>query len=542
MLPRDLVRNCGRNYPDKTAYLCGDRKATWAGMDRRSDRLGLALQRLSPAHRDGVAMLSPETIEIYEVFFACMKIGAPRIGVNTQYAWPEIHHVLRDSGARILIVAAQCVHLIADHRGELDDLGIVLVGFGGDHPFEHDLEILVARIPAGPASAAPEWPPLRPDDTLFISYTSGTTGFPKGAMLTQQGGVNCILHSLISFGFGPDDVWYMPAASAWVVVIMNVFGLGNGMAAVLPDGAFEVRAYLRDAERFGVTVALLPPTMLQRAIRELRENPAYDLAALRLVIYGSSPATPKLIRDAREAFRVPLLQTYAMTEATGGWISYLTEADHRRALGGEPELLRSVGRIGVHYECSIRDPAGQPVAVGETGEIWLRGNTLMKGYRNLPAATAETMPDGWLRTNDIGRLDQAGYLYLLDRQKFLIITGAVNVFPATVEAVLVEHPAVEEVAVVGAPHPEWGEAVVAIVVRKPDHADATAAEILTICRDRLSRPETPKHVVFLDALPKTSTSKVRKADLRQWLAAPDAPLPWREAAGGDGPGAPDGTA
>lgn len=522
MLPRDLIRNCGRNYPDKTAYLCGDRKATWSDMDRRSDRLGAALQRLTPAHRGGVAVLSPETIEIYEIFFACMKIGAPRIGVNTQYAWPEMLHVLKDSGARILIVAAHCLRLVAEHRGELDDLGIVLVGFDGNHPFGHDYETLIAGSPA-----APEWPPLQPDDTLFISYTSGTTGFPKGAMLTQEGGFNCIVHSLISFGFGPDDVWYMPAASAWVVVIMNAFGLGNGMTTVLPDGAFEVRAYLRDAERFKVTVALLPPTMLQRAIREIGQNPVYDLRALRLMIYGSSPATPKLIRDARETFRVPLLQTYAMTEATGGWITYLTDADHQRALDQEPDLLRSVGRVGVHYECSIRDPAGQPVGPGEAGEIWLRGNTLMKGYRNLPDATAETMPGGWLRTNDIGRLDERGYLYLLDRQKFMIITGAVNVFPATVEAVLVEHTAVEEVAVVGAPHPEWGEAVVAIVVRKPGHEDATAADVLTICHDRLSRPETPKHVVFVEALPKTSTSKVRKADLKQWLAGAEAPLPWR---------------
>ncbi len=529
MLPRDLVRNCGRNYPDKTAYLCGDRKATWAEMDRRSDRLGAALQRLSPAHRDGVAVLSQETIEIYEIFFACMKIGSPRIGVNTQYAWPEMLHVLKDSGTRILIVANRCVHLVAEHRNEIDHLGIVMVGFGGNHPFGYDLETLIAQAPG-----APEWPPLRPDDTLFISYTSGTTGFPKGAMLTQQGGFNCIVHSLISFGFGPDDVWYMPAASAWVVVIMNVFGLGNGMTTVLPDGGFEVRAYLHDADRFRVTVALLPPTMLQRAIHGIRQSPVYDLSALRLMIYGSSPATPKLIREAKETFRVPLMQTYAMTETTGGWITYLTEADHQRALNGEPDLLRSVGRVGVHYECSIRDPSGQPVALGEAGEIWLRGNTLMKGYRNLPAATAETMSDGWLRTNDIGRLDRRGYLYLLDRQKFLIITGAVNVFPATVEAVLAEHPAVEEVAVVGAPHPEWGEAVVAIVVRKPGFEEATAGDILTICRDRLSRPETPKHVVFVEALPKTSTSKVRKTDLKKWLAGPDAPLPWQAPEEGNG--------
>jgi acyl-CoA synthetase (AMP-forming)/AMP-acid ligase II len=137
------------------------------------------------------------------------------------------------------------------------------------------------------------------------------------------------------------------------------------------------------------------------------------------------------------------------------------------------------------------------------------------------------MPDGWLRTNDIGRLDERGYLYLLDRQKFLIITGAVNVFPTTVEAILVEHPAVEEVAVVGVPHPEWGEAVVAVVVRKPSHRDVTVQALIDFCHGKLSRPETPKHVVFVDELPKTSNAKLKKGELKKWLSGGAVPLPWQ---------------
>ena len=522
VLARDLIKSCARNYPDKIAYLCGDRAASWREMDRRSDRLTVALQALGHRPGKGVAILGHEGIEVYEHFFACMKIGGPRVGVNTQYAWPEMAHVLKDSDVGFLLVQARCVPLIAERLEAIAALGIRLIGYGAGHGLALDLEELLAAV-----EGTPEWPPLAPDDTLFISYTSGTTGVPKGVMLTQQAGVNCILHSLISFGFGPDDVWYMPAASAWVVVIMNVFGLGNAMTTVIPDGAFQVQAYLRDAERFQVTVGLLPPTMLQRAIAEMRANPVYDLSALRMMIYGSSPAMPKLIRDAKETFKVALMQTYAMTEATGGWISYLTDADHRRALEQEPDLLRSVGRIGGHYECSIRDGEGQPVPIGDSGEIWLRGNTLMKGYRNLPEATAEAMPGGWLRTNDIGRLDERGYLYLLDRQKFLIITGAVNVFPSTIEAILIEHPAIEEVAVVGAPHPEWGESPVAVVVRSPARPDATVEDIISFCHGKLGRPEIPKHVIFVDELPKTSTSKVRKAELKNWLAGPDAPLPWR---------------
>jgi acyl-CoA synthetase (AMP-forming)/AMP-acid ligase II len=518
-----MVVRCARNYPDKTAYVCGERSATWKQMDERSDRFAAALQRLGHRKGDAVAILTQETIEVYEHFFACMKIGAPRVGLNTQYPWPEMAHVLKDSGTRYLLVHARWRHLLEGHERELAELGVTPIGFGAGHGMANDYEALVA------AGGTPTWPALDGDDVLLVSYTSGTTGYPKGAMLTNEGAANCIVHSLVSFGFGPDDVWSMPASSAWVVVMMGIFNLGNGMTFVMPDGAFQIQTYLSDIGRHRVTVGLLVPTMLQRAIAEVRANPVYDFSSLRMMMYGSSPATPKLIRDAKTTFDVALLQTYAMTETTGGWITFLTDADHQKALRDEPGLLQSVGRVGVHYDCSIRDESGRPVPTGETGEIWLRGNTLMKGYRNLPEATAEALVDGWLRTNDIGRLDERGYLYLLDRRKFMIITGAVNVFPSTVESVLVEHPAVEEVAVVGVPHPEWGDAVVAVVVRRAAHADASPASIVAFCDGRLSRPETPKHIRFTDQLPKTSNAKVKKNELKRWLCSEPGLVPWSTA-------------
>lgn len=528
MLPRDLLQRCARNAPDKIAYRCGESAATWLQMHQRSDRFAVALQRLG--HRAGqtVAILTQETVTVYEHFFACMKIGAPRVGLNTQYPWPEMLHVLKDSDTKFLLVQARCKHLIAERLAEIAQLGITLIGYGEGHGLALDFETLLAQ-----AEGAPVWPALAGDDLLLISYTSGTTGVPKGAMLTQAGGANCILHSLISFGFAPDDTWYVPASSAWVVVMMGIFGLGNAMTTAIPDGSFQVQTFLREVGSHRVTVALLVPVMMQRAINELQAHPGFDLSSLRMLVYGSSPAAPKLIRDAKAAFKVALLQTYAMTEATGGWISFLTDADHERGLREEPGLLKSVGRIGIHYDCTIRDDAGRALAAGEVGEIWLRGNTLMKGYRNLPQATAEALPDGWLRTNDIGRLDARGYLYLLDRQKFMIITGGVNVFPSSVEAVLVEHAAIAEVAVVGVPHPEWGEAVVAVVVKKPGHEAAEGASIIAFCDGRLSRPETPKQVVFVDELPKTSNAKVRKGELKKWLSSTAGLVPWSTVIGDD---------
>lgn len=519
LLMRDMIRRCARNYPTRLAYRCGNRSSTWKAIDERSDRFAAALQAQGYGKASVVGVLSQEAIEVYEHAFACAKIGAVRVGVNGLYAWPELCHVLTDSRVEVMLVDARTQAVIADHLAEIESLGVTLIGYNGSHPYALDYEVLVA------GGGQPEWPALEADDVLMYTYTSGTTGVPKAAMLTQAGVSNVVQHSLISFGFERDDVWYMPASSAWAVVLMSFFGIGNGMTTVIPDGTFEISAMLDDIERMGVTVALMVPTMMQRATEAQRQNPR-DMSSLRRLIYGSSPASPAMIRKARATFGVSMMQCYGQTETTGGWVSVLTEADHIRALDSEPGLLRSVGRIGGHYDCSIRDENGCELPPGSKGEIWLRGNTLMKGYLNLPDATTEVFRADWLRSNDIGYLDEEGYLFLLDRQKFLIISGAVNVFPTTVEAVLNEHPAVDEVAVIGVPHPEWGEAVVAVVVRAPAFPDLTSAEVLDFCRPRLGKPEIPKHVIFRTELEKTFTGKVKKAEIRDQLLRADDIFPW----------------
>ena len=519
---REMVNRCAQNFPHKSSLICGNRSATWGQMHERSDRFAKVLQDLGCRKGHTVSILSQESIEVYEHLYACLKVGAVRVGVNTQYAWPEMLHVLQDSSTRVLLVDARCRKIVDDHRAELDSFGVTLLGYGEGHGFELDYESLI-----GAAMGDPEWEPLRDDDPVLYSYTSGTTGVPKGVIVTQVGLTTVILHCLASFGFSPDDRWYMPAASAWAVVMMSMFNLGNGMTTIIPDGSFQIAACLQDIGRLKVTVALMLPVMIQRALVE-RLNANYDLSSLRMLIYGSAPATPKLIRDAREQLGVAMVQTYGQTETSGGWLTVLTEEDHRYALEKEPELLKSVGRVGLHFECTIRDEAGNVLPPDTSGEIWLRGESVMKGYLNLPQATSEVLMDGgWLRSNDIGRMDERGYLYLLDRQKFMIITGAVNVFPSTVESVLSEHPGLQEVAVVGVPHPEWGEAVVAVAVKRPTHPELEAAEVVKFCDGKLSRPETPKHVVFVGELMKTLNGKLRKNDIRSWLLEPKRGLiPW----------------
>jgi acyl-CoA synthetase (AMP-forming)/AMP-acid ligase II len=254
---------------------------------------------------------------------------------------------------------------------------------------------------------------------------------------------------------------------------------------------------------------------------------SYDLSSWRFLIYGSAPSSPALIRQMREVLPVHLVQTYGLTEVTGGWATYLTEKDHREALARRPERLKSVGRVGLHFECSIRDADGKPLPPNTQGEVWIRGTAVMKGYLNRPQETAEVMREGgWLCTNDIAQMDEDGFLYLLDRKKFMIISGAVNVFPAAVEAVLSEHNGIEEVAVIGAPHPQWGEAVVAFVRIKSSCAGLSIHDIVDFCADNLSKPEIPKHVILVAELPKTSNGKIMKQPLKDMLAREPTLLPW----------------
>ncbi|MBC7161149.1 MAG: AMP-binding protein [Immundisolibacter sp.] len=519
ILPRDLLRRCGAALADHLAFIDGDRRRTWGDMDRRADRLAAALQGLGIGKGDVCAVLAHDRVEVVEHWYACLKLGALRVGINWRYAAREMLHLLHDSSARALLVEASCVPLLA---GELDALrraGLILIGFGAGHGLPLDYDTLLAK-----ADRRPTLPALAEDDLIAISYTTGTTGLPKGALWTQRGVRDALVYSSLMLGLRQSDLYYAPFPMAGVPLLCATLGLVNGMAVLLPDGDFDAARSLELMAEHRATTGIFVPTMLQRLL-ERHAAGHHDLSALRMVSYGSSPATPQLIRGAMSQLGCEMIQLYGLTEATAGWLSFLQHEDHLQALGGRPELLGSCGRPALHVDLSIRGPDGQALPAGEIGEIWVQGSVTTPGYLNRPDENAELLSGSWLRTHDLGRIDEEGYLYLTDRKKFLIITGGYNVYPVTVEAVLAEHPAVREVAVVGAPHRDWGEAVVAIVSLRPGQR-ATVDELLAFCRPRLGRFEQPKHVVFMDELPKGATGKIAKANLRDGLRADPASLPW----------------
>lgn len=516
ILPRDQLRRCAVSYPDKIALIENDRQLTWHQVNQRTDALAAGLQKLGVGRGDVVAMLAKDHLEVIEFWFACLKIGAVRVGINWRYAPREMLHLISDSAAKLVFIQAECLELLGDGLAALRQGPCQLAGFGNGHGLDIDYESLIGD------GLTPLLPGLEEDDLSAISYTTGTTGLPKGALWTQRGVRDALVHSALELGLCHEDAYYAPFPMAGVPILCGSFGLVNGLTTIISSGSFDAELALQQMQAHRATVAIFVPTMMQRIIELYREG-NFELS-LRLLTYGSSPATPTLIRDAINTFGCEVIQLYGLTESTAGWLSFLRHAEHMRGLN-EPALLTSCGKPALHVDIEIHSPEGELLAPGEIGEIVVRSSTNIPGYLNLPEENAELYDGDWLRTNDLGRFDEEGYLYLTDRAKFMIISGGYNVYPVVVENILAEHKAVREVAVVGVPHPKWGEAVVAMVSMNAGQS-ATGIELADFCRDKVGKWEVPKHVVFVDDLPKGATGKIAKFDIRETLLSAPEQLPW----------------
>lgn len=513
MFLRDFVPRCAATCGDHTAYICRDERRTWRGVHERSDHLGAALQALGLAKGDVSAVLAHNCIELAEHWCACIKTGIVRAGINWRYSRKEMLHTIADCRAKALLIDAACLPQIADDLPELRAAGIRLIGFGGPHDLEYDYETLIRDN-----NRHPDLPPLADDDPILIGYTSGTTGLPKGVLLSQRAIRESAVHNVLANGYSQSDVRLYVTNPAGINIFQMCFNVVTGMTTVIDD--FETRRFLELVERHRVTTVTLIPTILRRVLDELARG-HHDISSLKQICYGTMPATPALIREAYSTLGCTFMQRYGVSESAGA-VAALRDADHRRALDGEPELLTSVGRALLHADVAIRDDDGKPVHLGEQGTVWIRSDTLMTGYLNRPEETAESLVGGWLRTGDFGRMDGRGYIFLGDRKKYMIVTGGMNVYPLPIENVLAEHPAVGEAVVVGMPHPEWGEAVVAAVSLAPG-ATITSAELIEYCRSRVAKFEVPKHVEIMAALPQGNTNKIDKLGIKKMLGGR---MPW----------------
>lgn len=495
----DILRVHGRARPHAPALIVDDRVLTFADLDARSNRAAQAFAAAGVGRGDRVAFVEKNSVEFFDVAFGLAKLGAVAVPVNWRLAAPEIRHILADCDARVVVVGAEFFGHLEAVENEIDATLVAV----GSHDHWPDFDDWVAGHPAvdpGVRTAA--------DDLVMLMYTSGTTGLPKGVMLSnanyvcKTGGVAAGAWQLsadaVSLAVMP--LFHM-AGSGWVFA-----GLWEGATTVLLRDV--VPAAILDAiERHRVTNMLLVPAVIA-SLLDTPEVDSTDHSALRLIVYGASPISDDVLLRGIDRFGAIFAQVYGMTE-TSGSITQLDGPDHT------PQLLRSCGKPYPWVEVRIVGSDGRDAPTGAVGEVWTRSAQNMLGYWNNPDATAATLTaDGWLRTGDAGYLDADGYLYLYDRVKDMIVSGGENVYPIEVENVLMAHPGVADAAVIGVPDPKWGEAVKAVVVPVPG-ARLDRTDLIAFARTRLAGFKLPKSIDIVDALPRTPSGKILKRALRE---------------------------
>ena len=506
----DLLRRNAEVMGREPGLAFGSTRLTWREVNARANRFANALQRLGIQRGDRVALYARNSHQWVEALFGLAKIGAVSVTVNYRLTAPEVEYIVKDSGARALLCGPTESATARQVASQVEAVQwLIGVGVGGSDV--EDYETLVAR---GAEHEPVLEQPLGFAEPAMLLYTSGTTGFPKGAVYTHGSllvGMFVHVHAIASRRTHrvllPSPL-YSAAGIAGIYCAVMV-----GSAITLIN--FEAVTALETIARERLTFTNLVPTTIQMLLaREDIGN--YDLSSLEVLLYGGSPIPAPVLREAMQ--RLPncgFRQTFAATE-TGCSGTVLEPRDHRAALD-DPNLahrLLSCGRPQDGVEVRVFGENGAPLPPDEVGEIGVRTEANMLGYWNNPAATAQTIRDGWVFTGDMARADEDGFIYLVDRKNDLIVSGALNVYPSEVERVLQTHPAIYECAVIGVPSEQWGEAVKAIVVLHPG-TNATAEELIAHCGAQLAGFKKPKTVDFVEKLPRNLTGKILRRELRE---------------------------
>ncbi|MFI5627047.1 long-chain-fatty-acid--CoA ligase [Nocardioides sp. NPDC051685] len=496
----EIVERQVSQKPDAAALVFGDQTWTWTELHDRILRLAGSLRAAGITEGDRIATLDKNHPACLETTFAASLLGAAHAVINFRLSREELAYVIADSAAEILIVGAEFVEAIADIRAELPKLKRIVV-LGGD---KDEYEGLVAS-----GTPLTDRHDAKATDCFLQLYTSGTTGWPKGAMLSQ-GGLAAHSEGLLP-AYRMDEstvnLVAMPlfhvGGTSWAIGGMYAGGLTIVAREAVPA---DLLATIRDHQ---VTHAFFVPALIQMLLAQ--DDIVEATKSLQVIGYGGSPMPAPLMDKTLATLSTPLYSVYGMTEMSGVFC-VLGPDDHRNP--ERPQLRASAGRPLPGSEVRVVNPSsGKDSAPGEVGEFWVKSPQMMIGYWNKPEATAETIVDGWLRTGDAGRIDEDGYLYVEDRVKEMVITGGENVYPAEVERVLIQHPAVAEVAVIGLPDEKWGETVHAVVTPESG-SKADAAELIAYARQRLAHYKCPTGVTFVDILPRNATGKILKRNLK----------------------------
>lgn len=491
-----LARNA-RALPDRRALVFEDQTLTYAELDERVNRLANALAERGVRRGDKVAVLMYNRNEFLESLFACHKLGACPVPVNFRLVAAELAYVLENSDAVGVLTEPDLEGLASTTARRLHSIRFLLsAGNGGSYE-------------AAVAAASTDVPDVVVEDTelALLMYTSGTTGRPKGAMLTHRGLLANTVNWILEMGATRDDVWLSGLPLFHIGGINGVlpFVYLGATAVVTTSLNFDPLVALDQLEQQRATMCYFVPTQWDQ-ICDAAPGRSIDVSRLRRGLWGASQAPASVLRKISSTFpEVGIVNAFGQTEMSSN-TCFLKPADALRKRG-------SVGRPAINIEYRVVDADGNDVEPGTVGEIVYRGPTMMAGYYKNPEATAETFRGGWLHSGDLVREDEEGYLYVVDRTKDMIISGGENIYPAEVEQVLAEHPGVREVSVFGVPHPRWVETPVAAVVAS--EGEPSPAELVGYVKERLASYKKPSAIVFVEELPRNASGKVLKRSLRE---------------------------
>jgi long-chain acyl-CoA synthetase len=498
------IERAARRYARSTAVVDGDRRLSFAETDRRANRLANALAGLSAEPGARIALLMNNRLEYVECDFGIVKAGKVRVAINPRLVDHEREYILADSGAETLIFDSVFADFAIEASRSLPELKN-LIAIGGPVSGTADYDDVLA---AGSDRA----PVIRraPGDPNYIMYTSGTSGRPKGATITDAGRIAGAVNMLL------DELDPRPR-DAMLHVGSMCHGSGSKVLAYFIRGArnvtlpkFEPDSFLDTVRDEGVTGTFVVPTMIGMLLDACRGREV-DTGRLRNVTYGGAPIAPARLAEALDVFGSIFVQVYGSCEAPHP-VMVLDRDDHAAALARGDQRLTTVGRPATLVETRLVRESGTDAAPGEPGELWVRGPNVMAGYWGNPGATDAVFSDRWYKTGDVAVCDEDGYHYIVDRVRDMVITGGLNVYPAEVEAALSRHPAVGEVAVIGVPDDRWGESVKAVVVLREGTA-ATAEDLAAFCGENLAGYKKPRSFDFVDSLPTGSTGKILKREL-----------------------------
>ncbi|MBT3312487.1 MAG: long-chain fatty acid--CoA ligase [Desulfobacterales bacterium] len=480
-------------YPESEAVVYEGNRISYRELNERINKVCHVLtDKLGIVKGDRVGILLNNCVEFYDIVFACSKIGAIFVPLNIRLAGRELEYIVNNSEPKVIITEQFFNEMLEPVKEKLvtgrylnintDEYSELMNNSGIDEPENQA-----------------SW-----EDDFGILYTSGTTGLPKGAVLTNNNVLTTCLLMNTAYGFTQEVKQLLPLplcfTGAIITISMPTFHAGG---SIILEKEFDPGLAIEIIEKEKITHFYAVPTLLE-LISQQPEYENSDFSSIKVIGIGAAPVYRSLIKKY-ELKGISLANGYGLTEGSG-YNMYMPGDKIKENLGAYLP--------GMWNQIKIADDSGNPAKTGEVGEIIIKGSNVLRCYWNMPEATAESIKDGWLYTGDMGRMDENGRIYIVDRKKDMIISGGLNVYPVEVENIISEHPAVEFVAVIGKPDNVWGEAVTAIVVAKPD-IEVKEDELIKFCRENLADYKSPKSVIFIDEMPMTVSGKILKPKLRE---------------------------